>query len=68
MVVRRFRIQKCGYFAGFCLGSTYNDKPVVAGYTSRHCFATVQCAKIRRNDETGDFTVWPVTPPWQPSR
>jgi len=67
IVVRRFRAQ-CGYFAAFHMGSTYNDKPVVAGYTGRHCLATVQCAKIRRCDDTGDFTAWPVTPPWQPSR
>ena len=46
----------------FSIWSTY--KPVVAGYTSRHCFATVQSAKIRRCDDTGDYTVWPVTPPW----
>jgi len=45
------------------LVSIWHDKPVVAGHTSRHCFATVQCAKIRRCDETGDFTVWTVTPP-----
>jgi len=32
----------------FSIWSTYNDKHVVAGYTNRHCFATVQCAKIRR--------------------
>jgi len=23
-----------------------------------------KCARIRRRDETGDFTVWPVAPPW----
>ena len=29
---------------------------------------TIQCAKIRRCDDTGDFTAWPVTAPWQPGR
>ena len=32
----------------FSIWSTYSDKPVLAGYTNRHCLATVQCAKIRR--------------------
>ena len=32
----------------FSIWFTYNDKPVLAGYTGRHCLATVQCAKIRR--------------------
>jgi len=29
---------------------------------------TVQCAKNSRCDDTGDFTAWPVTAPWQPGR